>query len=312
MRARLRTSEECQWLEEFVGRASAVLGQAGHSQQPAVPRPLFGGPREERSSATTRRPPPPPPPRWSREAEERFLAEEEAERQAKKAERKKDDKDDRKKDRDERNDNTKKDYKADRKDRDDGEGSKKKEDKNDRKKGNMKEKQKKDKKKKDDGKKVVDDRKDKPKKGVPQARGTVKKARASPSAKKVVSLGEDLVAMVQRSKDDLSLMEEQKKAAEKELEGTEGQIQVFEEEVAERQTKIKALQLCRTQCLAEVEEKAAAVEKKKQELLETQRLHAKYVHENQASTHTASSVSSEYTYCSYSEEEPEEEPLEKK
>ena len=170
----------------------------------------------------------------------------------------------------------------------------------------MKEKQHEGTKKKDDGKV-------KPKREVPQARGSAKKAleekkKAKPSVKKGGSLGQDLAAMMQRSQQDLSLMIEEKEAKEKELDSVDGQIQAFGEEVAERQTKIKALKLCRNQCLAEVEEKAAAVEKKKTELLETTNLHAKYVQENKSSS--SSSYYSNYT--EESEESEEEDPSKKK
>ena len=247
--------------------------------RPPVPPPREDerGPRKERSSATQREKLPPPR-RLSRD--------------------------------DERNDSTKKDDKDDRKkDRDDEKDSMKKDDKDDRKKGDKKEKhKKKDKKMKDDKKKVADDRKkDKPKKEekVPQARVTVKKALATPSVKKGASLGEDLAAMGKRNKKDLSLMLEERKAKEKQLDSVDAQIQAFEEEVTERQTKIKALQLSRTEWLAEIEEQAGAVEKKKNELLETTRLHAKYVKENQSVPESPCSCSSsEYTY-EYTEVEEE-------
>ena len=61
------------------------------------------------------------------------------------------------------------------------------------------------------------------------------------------------------------------------------------------------MQLCRTQSQAEDEEKAAAVEKKKNELLETTRLHAKYVQENQESYEE----DSEHSYESYTAKEHE-------
>ena len=209
---------------------------------------------------------------------------------------------------DERKGSTKKDDKDDRKKDQHDEKSKKKDDKDDRKWDDKKEKnKKKDNKKKDDGKKVEDDRKkDKAKKevNVPQAAKTVKKALATPPVKKGGSLGQDIAAIVQRNKKDLVQMQEEKKVKENQLSHIDAQVQMLGDEVMERQTKIKALQLSRIECLTAIEESADAIKKKQNELLESSSLHAKYEKENRgASASPSSSGSSSY----YTEEEAEEE-----
>ena len=239
------------------------------------------------SSTSTRRPPPPPP--------RRGLGRD-----------------------DERNDSMKKDGKDDRKkDRDDEKDSKKKDDKDDRKKGDMKEKRKKtDKKKKDDGKRVEDDRKkDKAAPSVKKGGDDRKKveddrkkdkpiALATHSVKKGGSFVEDLAAMMHKKGKELTHMLNVMTETETQRDRIDAQIQTLEEEVAERNTKMMALRLSRTECLAEIEEQGCAVEKKKNELMETTELHAKYMEENQGAPESpcGSSYSSEYEYSSSGEE----------
>ena len=209
---------------------------------------------------------------------------------------KEDDKHDRKKDQDDEKDDDRK--------KDD------KDDKDDRKKGDKKEKHKKKKdKKKDDGKNsdsspstprpVTKDnrKKEKPKKGeVPQARGTMKK--------KGLSFCERLTANVKKHQKDLFRLQEERKVKEKKIEAVNEQIHLLE---SDAQTRVRALQLSRTDWLAEIEERAGAVEKKRKDLLGARKLAVQYEAEHQSvseSPCSKSSSSSEYSsYYSASEEE---------
>ena len=202
------------------------------------------------------------------------------------------------------------------KERDDEKTGKKKDDRDDMRQIPTKEKKQRD----DDRKTEKDDGKPPTLIQVPQAGGTATTAHATPSARKASTLADDLSKPVQRKTKELASLEDEKKAMDTELETIPGKMQMHEEEIVERRTKILALRLRLKECQGKVEEKASDIKKKTKELLESKNNHAKAVVDDQkleehekllvtirlkkVSEETPSASASDSSDSQYSEEKP--------
>ena len=77
-------------------------------------------------------------------------------------------------------------------------------------------------------------------------------------------------------------MQKEKSVKAKQLEDVEAQIQMFEANAEVAQTKIKALQLTRAECQADMKERADAVAQQTQQLSCSMELHVQYLEEHQS------------------------------
>ena len=162
------------------------------------------------------------------------------------------------------------------------------------KKGKRKDKKKKKKKKKQETAKTVKKAPSNVRAATPKSGGGWLPPRPQgPKKEKEVSLGQTLLYIVQFGHREMAAALEHQQEKKVALAGLEAQLQGYEDEIAERQTKIKALVLSRNEVEEQLADATAVVEKQKALNERSEVAQAQWRQDNSSSYATSSSSESE-------------------